>query len=133
MGVRMTQRQNDMVRHFYTEGHIGTATKWHGTSLWHGGSLWNSDKMTRRVTLTQRQNDMVRHFDTVRHFSTDCHFCTVFFLYFLGTSLNFFFAMSVITAQTKLLKTFIRKFFYSTCKNCKQNWEKWVQQHRNCS
>ena len=27
LGVRMTQRQNDMVRHFGTEGHFGTATK----------------------------------------------------------------------------------------------------------
>ena len=45
VGVRMTQRQNDTVRHFGTEGHFGTATKWHGASLWHG------DKMTRCVTL----------------------------------------------------------------------------------
>ena len=27
VGVRMTQRQNDTVRHFRTEGHFGTATK----------------------------------------------------------------------------------------------------------
>ena len=27
VGVRMTQRQNDTVRHFGTEGHFGTATK----------------------------------------------------------------------------------------------------------
>ena len=27
VGVRMTQQQNDTVRHFGTEGHFGTATK----------------------------------------------------------------------------------------------------------
>jgi len=27
VGVRMTQRQNDTVRHFGTEGQFGTATK----------------------------------------------------------------------------------------------------------
>ena len=27
VGVRMTQRQNDTVRHFGTEGHFSTATK----------------------------------------------------------------------------------------------------------
>ena len=27
VGVRMTQRQDDTVRHFGTEGHFGTATK----------------------------------------------------------------------------------------------------------
>ena len=27
VGVRMTQRQNDTVRHFGTKGHFGTATK----------------------------------------------------------------------------------------------------------
>ena len=70
VGVRMTQRQNDTVRHFDTEGHFGTTTKWHGGSLWHGASLWHGDKMTRCVTLAQRQNDTLRHFGTEGHFGT---------------------------------------------------------------
>ena len=47
VGVRMTQRQNDTVRHFGT-----------------------------RVTLAQQQNDTVCHFGTVRHFGTESHFNT---------------------------------------------------------
>ena len=49
VGVRMTQRQNDTVRHFGIEGHFGTA----------------------------RQNDMVCHLGTVPHFGTEGHFRTV--------------------------------------------------------
>ena len=43
----MTQRQNDTVRHFGTEGQNGTATKWHGL-----------------------QSDTVRHYETQDHFNT---------------------------------------------------------------
>ena len=33
VGVRMTQKQNDTVRHFGMEGHFDTATNWHGVLL----------------------------------------------------------------------------------------------------
>ena len=81
VGVRMTQRQNDTVRHF------GTATKRHGASLWHG------NKMTWCVNLAQRQNDTVRHFGTVCHFGTEGHFGTatkcLIFIFFSKFILGF--------------------------------------------
>ena len=49
----------------------------------------------------------------------ECQFCTDFFLslFSLNVFQLFSFAISVITARTKLLKTLIQKFFCITCKN----------------
>ena len=97
VGVRMTQRQNDTVRHFGTvrhygtEGHFGTATKWHGASLWHSEQtkfffltlIFNPNpnpcKFDHRAKVTYRARVTHRVILSLCQSDAPCHFVAVSF------------------------------------------------------